>query len=163
MNSLPEINSDSNCLTPLHIAAGTGNTSLWETIIDMVEEIEPKDEYGGTPLHNAAQNGYLETYKSIVGKIKDINPRCHENGTPYHWAAHGGQLEMCLFIMKQLEDKNPSDNGCKRLTPLHYAAQAGHLHICKAIKGRYQELLCYQFFVLLLCYCKFWYKIYILD
>ena len=68
LNSDPgaEIDSESNCITPLHVAAGTGNFLLWQTLTDMVEDIQPKDEIGKTPFHYAAYKGHLTICQNIV-------------------------------------------------------------------------------------------------
>ena len=58
-----DIDSDSYCITPIHVAAGSGNTSLWETLTEKDAEIQPGDESGGTPLHYAVGNGHLEMTK----------------------------------------------------------------------------------------------------
>lgn len=64
------IDSELNCLTPIHVAAGTGYVNLYETLIQNLEEIQPKDEGGQTPLHYAAGNGYLEVSNLIMEKIQ---------------------------------------------------------------------------------------------
>ena len=52
-----DIDSESYCITPFHVAAGSGNTSLWETLTEKAAEIQPKDQAGQTPLHYAVGNG----------------------------------------------------------------------------------------------------------
>ena len=37
-----KIDSESNCLTPIHIAASTGNFNLYEALIEKAEEMQPK-------------------------------------------------------------------------------------------------------------------------
>ena len=58
-----DIDSESYCITPIHVAAGSGNTSLWKALCEKVAEIQPKDETGETPLHYAVGNGHLEMTK----------------------------------------------------------------------------------------------------
>jgi ankyrin repeat protein len=121
--------SESNCLTPIHVAAASGNTFLWQTLIEKVTNIEPKDEMGRTPLHYAAGEGQLGTCKLIIGKTVDKNPADNYGYTPLHYAATSGNLQCCQFILDQIKDKNPKAvNG---VTPLHDAAANGHLHIYK--------------------------------
>ena len=62
------------CITPIHIAAGTGNLALLETLVAKVNKIQAKDDYRLTPLHYAAMHGHLETCRFIMEKIIDKNP-----------------------------------------------------------------------------------------
>ena len=59
-------------LTPLHIAAITGHFSLYENLVDMVEDKNPLDNQGLKPLHYAAQYGHGNIVKTIVDKSKRI-------------------------------------------------------------------------------------------
>ena len=77
-----EIDSESNCIAPIHVAAGAGNISLWETLIDMVEDIQPKDEVGQTPFHYAASFGHLHICENIMDHAEDKNPRDEQDRTP---------------------------------------------------------------------------------
>ena len=63
-----------HCITPIHIAAGTGNLALLETLVRKVNKIQAKDDYRRTPLHYAAMHGHLETCRFIMEKITDKNP-----------------------------------------------------------------------------------------
>ena len=63
-----------HCITPIHIAAGTGNLALLETLVGKVNKIQAKDDYRLTPLHYAAMHGHLETCRFIMEKIIDKNP-----------------------------------------------------------------------------------------
>ena len=125
------IDSESCCLTPIHIAAGSGNTSLWETLTEKAAEIQPKDETGQTPLHYSAGNGHFETTKLIINRIDDKNQGDNEGGTPLHFAAYRGHLNICRFIMNQIKDKCPRDNSGN--TPLHESAVKGHINVYKEL------------------------------
>ena len=59
-------------LTPLHIAAITGHFSLYENLVDMVEDKNPLDNQGFKPLHYAAQYGHGNIVKTIVDKSERI-------------------------------------------------------------------------------------------
>ena len=64
-----------HCITPIHIAAGTGNLALLETLVRKVRKIQARDDFRQTPLHYAAMHGHLETCRFIMEKINDKNPR----------------------------------------------------------------------------------------
>ena len=67
--SFSDIDSESNCITPLHVAAGTGNMTLFNTLTLKCKENMPKNEKGQTPLHYAAARGSSEIFQEIL-KIK---------------------------------------------------------------------------------------------
>ena len=131
MDSYSDIDTESCCLTPIHVAAGSGNTSLWETLTEKAAEIQPKDETGQTPLHYAAGNGHLEMTKLIINRIEDKNPSDNKGMTPLHYAAQGGYLNICQFIMNQIKDKCPRATGGN--TPLHETAVKGHVNVYKEL------------------------------
>ena len=122
-----KIDSESWCISPLHVAAGTGNISLWKTLEGKTKDTQPKDEAGQTPLHYAALNGHFEMYQLISGQLKDKNPRDHEDWTPFHCAAQAGHLHICKAIMETIAEKNPQT--FEGITPLHEAAYTGHFDI----------------------------------
>jgi hypothetical protein len=120
---------EENYLTPIHVAAFTGNTFLWKALAERVKETQPCDQFGRKPLHYAAAGGQLEICQSIMEKNEDEVPRDIYNDTPLHFGALNGNLEVCKAILEQMNDKNPK--GCRGYTPLHYAASSGHLLVCK--------------------------------
>jgi ankyrin repeat protein len=131
MDSYSDIDTESCCLTPIHVAAGSGNTSLWETLTEKAAKIQPEDETGQTPLHYAAGNGHFEMTKLIIRRIDNKNPSDNEGWTPLHFAAHVGCLNICQFIMNQIKDKCPRANDGN--TPLHETAVKGHINVYKQL------------------------------
>ena len=124
------------CLSPLHIAAGTGDAQLWKKLSEKCDEKNPKNKLGSTPLHFAALKGHLNVCKTIVEYSGQAdsgaqNSKDRDDRTPLHWAAKGGHLSVCQFLMQHLKNKNPG--GWCNETPLHFAAMHGYLSICEAI------------------------------
>ena len=89
-------------LTPLHLAAANGHTSVIEFILaneenrnDKILNPECKKHFkigyaapvGFTPLHYAAHKGKLEAYRMIAQHLKDKNPASKFGATPLHDAA----------------------------------------------------------------------------
>ena len=70
---------------PIHVAAFTGNASLFKALTKRVKNSQPGDHYGGTPLHYAAAGGQLKICQLIMEKIKDQVPRDQHNETPLHF------------------------------------------------------------------------------
>ena len=84
-------------LTPLHLAAANGHTSVIEFILANTENKNPECKkhfrvgyaapVGFTPLHYAAHKGKLEAYRMIAQHLKDKNPASKFGATPLHDAA----------------------------------------------------------------------------
>ena len=96
---------------------------MYQNIIELSSEKNPKDEFGQIPLINAALHGHLEICKYILEDLDNKNPADNYGVTPLHFAAANGYKKTCEIIMEHLENKNPIDN--LGLTPLHYAALKG--------------------------------------
>ena len=126
-----DIDSESYCITPIHVAARCGNTSLWKTLTEKAAENQPEDETGQTPLHYAVGYGHLEMTKLIINRIDDKNPGDNEGWTPLHYAALRGYLNICRFIMNQIKDKCPRATSGN--TPLHESAVKGHINVYKEL------------------------------
>ena len=133
-----------NDLTPIHVAAGTGNLSLLEEIQKVAKENYPEDREGLTPLHYAAQNGHLNVCKALIENMSNKNPKAKGilkkkwkgqtplyDVTPLHGAAAFGHLDIVKFIMTRIEDKHPQES--RGNVPLHYAAYFGHFHVVEFI------------------------------
>ena len=56
-------------LTPLHVAAITNQATLYEKLVDIVDEKNPVDLEGNQPLFYAARYGHLDVTKKIVEKV----------------------------------------------------------------------------------------------
>ena len=97
-------------LTPIHIAAATGDLQLLSKLEDKSPGNHPKDSDDCTPLYYAAQNGHLEVCEHILELVADKNPKSKNGRTPLHLAASCGHLEICELIMMYLDNKNPQRN-----------------------------------------------------
>ena len=96
-------------LTPIHIAAATGDLQLFSKLEEKSPGKYPKDTDDCTPLYYAAQNGHLEVCKHILEWTEDKNPKRKNGTTPLHQAAKNGHHEICELIEMYLEDKSPRD------------------------------------------------------
>ena len=56
-------------LTPLHLAAITGHSSLYENLVDIVTDKNPLDTQGMKPLHYAAKHGHEKIALKIIEKV----------------------------------------------------------------------------------------------
>ena len=118
-------------LTPLHVAAGTGQLILYQNIEEKTYEKYPKDIHGHQPFLYAANNGHLEVCELIIEGLGNKNPAKNDGWTPLHSAANKGHIKICELIMESLENKNPAMNDGG--TPLHFATHLGHIEIYELI------------------------------
>ena len=56
---------------PIHIAAFTGNTSLWKALTKRVKNSQPSDHYGRKPLHYSAAGGQLKICQLTINHGED--------------------------------------------------------------------------------------------
>ena len=118
-------------LTPLHVAAGTGQLTLYQTFREKYHDKQPKDNIGYMPLHYAAQNGHFELCEAILSEgFKDKNPKTNNDWTPLHLAAIHGHTKVYELLSKNVDNKNPDIYG---LTPLNLAANRGHAELFEFI------------------------------
>ena len=120
-----------NGITPLHVAAGTNNGSLFDMISEKAQDKEPIEDTGFRPIAFAVQNGHLEMTKAIMKKSEDKNPKATSGITLLHLAATDGRFEIFKMIFEEVEDKNPKDG--TGWTPLHAAAAFGQMNIFEMI------------------------------
>ena len=141
--SVSDIDSESNCITPIHVAAGTGHSILWETLIQKTSLFEPKNEKGQTPYHYAAARGFVGICLKIIEKPthnptrEEILPRDNDGWTPLHYTAKEGHLDVYKTISNLVEDKNPKD--LEDFTPLHAAAMNFNRELCEFIVSKIQD------------------------
>ena len=116
-------------IAPVHVAAGAGNVSLFDKLVDKYKD--PTDKNGLRPIVFAVLNNRLEMTKAILKISKDKNFKAPNGFTPLHYAAEKGHFELFKIIWKEAEDKYPK---CiLGWTPLHLAAYYGRKNICEMI------------------------------
>ena len=119
-------------ITPLHIAAYSGNLDLLKKLFEKNQEYL-KDGWGCTPLHYAAHNGHLEMCEYIMQTFENGNTGTNSGETSLHEAAYHGHSKTFKILVKNAVDNNPADRA--GWTPLHYAALHGHLEIFQFLMG----------------------------
>ena len=119
-------------ITPLHIAAYSGNLDLLKTIFERNQEYQ-KDGWGCTPLHYAAHNQHLKMCEYILQTFENGNTGNDSDKTPLHEAAYHGHSNIFQILVKNSVDNNPASH--TGWTPLHIAALHGHLEIFQFLMG----------------------------
>ena len=63
-------------LTPLHVAAGSGQKEIAELLIAEGADVNAKDtKFGGTPLYFAANGGHKEIAELLIANGADVNAK----------------------------------------------------------------------------------------
>jgi uncharacterized protein len=119
-------------LTPLMIAAGTGNKDIITVLIESNADINAKGDNGKTALTIALRRNNLQTAQLLIEKGADINSRDDKGVTPLMWATYEGRLETVKFILQNKGDVNASNN--KDRTALNYANERNQKDIIAALK-----------------------------
>ena len=123
-------------LSPLHVAAAFGQLTLFNDILQKVENQFPLDGIGRSILNFAAKNDYLHIYESIVANNKiicphsTIDPRNDMNTAAFH-----NSLKVCRYIVENNSDQISWDNSSVT-TILIEAAFQGHIKIYKMIMAK---------------------------
>jgi ankyrin repeat protein len=94
-------------ITPLMIAAISGETDVVRWLYEHGALPEEKDKQGSTALHWAASCGNLETVQYLVAEVKvDISLEDNDGDNAFSIAAWQGHLEVMLYLQQQGADIN---------------------------------------------------------
>jgi hypothetical protein len=86
--------------TEMHVAAMTGQTKVFQTMLEKADDKNPMDDNWDTPLHYAAKRGHYAICKLIIdADIEDKNPRNKSNKTPLDLAKSNNHTEVGLLII----------------------------------------------------------------
>lgn len=116
-------------------AAGDGDTSKVQSLLDRGADVHAKNWSDWTPLHEAASEGRTETAQLLLERGADVDAKDNRNGwTPLHRAAVGGRTETAKLLLERGADVNAKDEADK--TPLHWAAVWGRTKTAKLLLER---------------------------
>ena len=89
----------------MHVAAMTGQTKVFKTMLEKADDKNPMDDNWDTPLHYAAKGGHYAICKLIVdADIEDKNPGNRNDETPYDLAKSNNHTEVGLLILDSADD-----------------------------------------------------------
>ena len=110
--------------TPLHIAAGNGQTGYVNYLIAHKAAVNVKDVSSSTPLHEAVRGGYVDCTAILLGAGADPNMKDSSGNTPLHLVMPvATRSEIFGKLLAARADPNQKDNYGE--TPLHIAARLG--------------------------------------
>ena len=84
----------------MHVAAMTGQTKVFQTMLEEADDKNPTDDNYDTPLHLAAKGGHYAICKLIIDAgISDKNPSNRSDETPLGVATSNGHTEVGLLFL----------------------------------------------------------------
>ncbi len=95
---------DGDGLTPLHIAAATGNHDLALMLIVEGADVEATDLQGRTPLHLAALNGRAATVKLLLDSGVNLEARHAGGRTALHFAVEADSVDVTEMLLARGAD-----------------------------------------------------------
>ena len=91
----------------MHVAAMTGQTKVFQTMLEKAVDKNPKDDNWDTPLHSAAEGGHYTICKLIIDAgIRDKNPSNKNYETPLDLANINNHTEVGLLIREGVGSLN---------------------------------------------------------
>jgi ankyrin repeat protein len=89
----------------MHVAAMTGQTKVFQAMLEKADDKNPMDDNWDTPLHYAAKGGHYAICKLIVdADIEDKNPGNRNDETPLDLAKSNNHTEVGLLILDSADD-----------------------------------------------------------
>lgn len=86
--------------TPLHLAAGKGNTQMVKQLLEKGLKVDEPGPGELTPLHLAAQGGHLDIVELLVQSGADIQVQNRRGNTAMELAHSNGHSEVVLMLEK---------------------------------------------------------------
>jgi len=118
--------------TPLHVAAGAGNTKGIEAFLERKLDIEA--ELPGNrwrPLHVAAINGQAKSVETLLDNNAEADSKARNGMTPLLCAADRGHKDAVLLLLKYKADLDLRDR--RGRAAIHLAAAKGHVEVIKIL------------------------------
>ena len=83
----------------MHVAAMTGQTKVFQTMLETADDKNPMDDNWDTPLHYAAKGGHYAICKLIIdADIEDKNPSNKSNETPLGLAKSNNHTKVVILF-----------------------------------------------------------------
>eukprot|EP00794_Sanderia_malayensis_P000576 gene576-1235_t len=120
-------------VSPLHLAATSGNIEVAKELLLHKAKINPKDVDQMTPLHKAAMFGKLEMMQFLLERGSLINARDKDNYMPLLAAVWKGQTEAAELLCNKGARMHITDASLK--TCVHLVVEYDHIDTLSMLMG----------------------------
>jgi RNA polymerase sigma factor (sigma-70 family) len=123
-------------VTAIHLAAGTGNLSLLDLLVEMGADVNAADRHGNRPLDRAAHMGQVEAVRRLL-ELGAGPTIAGDNGrTPLHTAVIRRRKEVVQLLLQHGAGQMAADANGR--TPLDWARIKGLPGIAQQLGGSAQ-------------------------
>jgi ankyrin repeat protein len=127
----PNLRSDLNLYTPLHVAALNGHVEVSRKLLQHKVDQNALDKNGRTPLRLAAEGGHIDVARLLLEHGVDVNALDDKRSTSLHLASKGGHINVARLLLEHGIDAAALDS--KRSTALHLASKGGHINVAQLL------------------------------
>ncbi|XP_078676705.1 cortactin-binding protein 2-like isoform X2 [Branchiostoma floridae x Branchiostoma belcheri] len=115
----------------LHQAAGEGDVTMVEQLLEEGADPNTTERDGSTPVYAAAEGGHLDCLELLLSHNGDPNSLRDDNFTPLHGAAAEGHTG-CLKLLLE-RGAHPGLPDKAGWSPLYWAVSNGHTDCCSTL------------------------------
>ncbi|XP_042310083.1 ankyrin repeat and death domain-containing protein 1B isoform X2 [Sceloporus undulatus] len=132
--------ADKHGLTPVHLAAWSGNLDIMLILIKAGADQKAKNQERRNALHLAAQNNSVRIVDYFIQDLHllDLNTRDEKGRKPFLLAAEKGHAEMVNELISLNLSTSEKDNDGN--TALHLAAKNGHHEVVEVLLPQWEEI-----------------------
>lgn len=126
-------------ISPLHLAAGTGDIQMVEELIRIGADVNKINDLGETPLYEVSRLD-IEMAQLLLSHGVDINWGNNRGETCLHKATSYRYPRMAQFLLEHGASINQTDNNGQ--TPLHWVFQDGDLETLQLLLSYGADVNC---------------------
>jgi len=131
VSSAPPNFEEANGITPLHLAAATGDVAHITYLIAQSMPLDLTTHDGATALHWAAQFGHSKAVRVLILGGAPLEAKTDQGYTALHWAAAIGHLDIITILVESGADLEAIT--VKGQTPLHIATALDQILLVTAL------------------------------
>ncbi|XP_034939909.1 putative ankyrin repeat protein RF_0580 [Chelonus insularis] len=104
-----------------------------ELVLNFIDDIDGKDDFGNTALHEATFRRNINTLKYLLEKNADVNAKNFDGRTPLHLISLKYWDVNCIECIKTLIDHKADVNAVDKdlISPLHLACLNKNIAVAK--------------------------------
>ena len=122
----------------LHFAARTGQSKMFQKILERSIVKNPENENGETPFHLACKYGHFKIAEMLMERSTELNIELNAKDvdglSAFHLACESSHSKTVEILMQKSSDLkidlNAVDNEIDCRTPFQYASENGHTQPC---------------------------------